>query len=52
MNPVIEVIQNRKSVRAYLDKPILQAEKDAIINTDVWPQKISMTCINHSMPGF
>jgi nitroreductase len=32
MNPVLEVIQNRKSVRAYLDKPILQAEKDVIIN--------------------
>ena len=32
MNPVIEVIQNRKSVRAYLDKPITQAEKDTIIN--------------------
>jgi nitroreductase len=32
MNPTIEVIQNRKSVRAYLDKPIPQAEKDTIIN--------------------
>lgn len=31
MNPVLEVIQNRKSVRAYLDKPIPQAEKDAIL---------------------
>lgn len=31
MNPVIELIQNRKSVRAYLDKSILQTEKDTII---------------------
>jgi len=32
MNPTIEVIQNRKSVRAYLDKPIPKVEKEAIIN--------------------
>ena len=32
MNPTIEVIQNRKSIRAYLDEPIPQAEKDTIIN--------------------
>ena len=32
MNPTIEVIENRKSIRAYLDKPILQAERDAIMN--------------------
>ena len=32
MNPTIEVIQKRKSIRAYLDEPIPQAEKDTIIN--------------------
>jgi FMN reductase (NADPH)/FMN reductase [NAD(P)H] len=31
MNTTLEVIQNRKSVRAYLDKPIPEAEKEAII---------------------
>jgi len=32
MNSTIEVIQNRKSVRAYLDQPIPQTEKDTILN--------------------
>ena len=32
MNPTIEVIGNRRSVRAYRDEPISQAEKDTIIN--------------------
>jgi len=31
MNPTIEVIQNRKSVRAYLEKPIPEIEREAII---------------------
>ena len=32
MNPTIEVIQNRKSVRAYLDQPIPETEREAIID--------------------
>jgi nitroreductase len=32
MNPTIEVIQKRKSVRAYLDKPIPGTEREAIID--------------------
>ncbi len=32
MNPTIEVIENRKTIRSYLDRPIPQAEKDTIIH--------------------
>jgi nitroreductase len=32
VNTTIEIIQKRKSIRAYLDKPIPQTEKDTIIN--------------------
>lgn len=32
MNPTLEVIQNRRSVRKYADTPITREEKDAILN--------------------
>ena len=35
MNPIIQALFNRKSVRAYLDRPIMPADRDLIIDAAI-----------------